>query len=59
MISKITNVPLYLISLLIIITNNILCYFTVGQDESQEKMEMIKTNLDKGKPVVKSRFYGE
>ena len=32
--------------------------FTVGQDESQEH-EMIKTNLDKGKLVVKSRFYGE
>ena len=33
--------------------------FTVGQDESQEKMEMIKTNLEKGKVVVKSRFYGK
>ena len=33
--------------------------FTVGQDESQEKNEMIETNLDKGKLVVKSRFYGE
>ena len=36
-----------------------LLFFTVGQDESQEKIEMIETNLGKGKPVVKSRFDAE